>query len=167
MTLRFSLGAIIFLAAWVEVFGGKMHLQLGRRGQLNVSNSFNFAKRVFRCGGNVSNKVSSCVNHATKLLHNCHHHADWVDCVCFSPVQSLGGFWLMLFKAMPCRQSGFFEAMLKINMLWCGFKLKYNLLMYEYAHKIISHGNQEKKVILVNKKLVRVSRALIKSFGWW
>ena len=37
--------------------------------------------------------------------------------------------------------------------------------MYEYAHKIISHGNQEKKVILVNKKLVRVSRALIKSFG--
>ena len=81
MTFSFSLGAIIFLAAWVEVFEGKMHVQLGRRGQLNVSNSFNFAKRVFRCGGNVSNKVSSCVNHATKLLHNCHHHADWADCV--------------------------------------------------------------------------------------
>ena len=121
MTLRFSLGAIIFLAAWVEVFEGKMHLQLGRRGQLNVSNSFNFAKRVFRCGGNVSNKVSSCVNHATKLLHNCHHHADWVDCVCFSPVQSLGWFWLMFFDAMPCHQSGFFQVMLKINMLWHGF----------------------------------------------
>ena len=90
MTLRFSLGAIIFLAAWVEVFEGKMHLQLGRRGQLNVSNSFNFAKRVFRCGGNVSNKVSSCVNHAAKLLHNCHHHEDWVDCVCFPPLQSFG-----------------------------------------------------------------------------
>ena len=49
-------------------------------------------------------------------------------------------------------------------MTWF-YKLKYTMFMYEYAHKIISHGNQEKKVILVNKKLVRVSRALIKSFG--
>ena len=47
--------------------------------------------------------------------------------------------------------------------------------MYEYAHKIISHGNQEKKVILVNKKLVRVSinqefwlmiRSLRAAAGW-
>ena len=38
-------------------------------------------------------------------------------------------------------------------MTWF-YKLKYNLFMYEYAHKIISHGNQEKKVILASKKLV-------------
>ena len=70
----------------------------------------------------------------------------------------------MFFDAMPCHQSGFFSSYVENQyvMTWF-YELKYNLFMYEYAHKIISHGNQEKKVILVNKKLV--SRALIKSFG--
>ena len=69
----------------------------------------------------------------------------------------------MLFEAIFVVSQGFL-VMLNINMLRRGLK-KYNLFMYEYAHKIFSHGNQEKKIILVNKKLVRVRRALIKSFG--
>ena len=79
----------------------------------------------------------------------------------------------MLFEAIFVVSQGF-QVMLNINMLWRGFK-KYNLFAYEYAHKIISHGNQEKKVILVNKKLVRVSinqefwlmiRSLRAASGW-
>ena len=98
---------------------------------MNVSNSFNFAKRVFRCGGNVSNKVSSCVNHATKLLHNCHHHADWVDCVCFSPCTEFGVILADVLRWYALSSVRVFSSYVENQYVLTWFyKLKYNLLTH-------------------------------------